>query len=147
MNGRLGANGALRNARDTAIDALGLRVRGLIDELDLLLTALDPRWYAFGLNPPGAPATPEIPDGLVITVGPNGSGTIYLDWDDAPRAERYRVWQKADNALNWESVATVDDSDATLSGLAVGFSGKLRVTALNDAGESAAGEAVAVLVG
>lgn len=142
VNGRLGTNGTLKGARDAAVEALITRVRGLIDELDVLLDDLDPRWYAFGLNPPGAPATPEVPDGLVVSAGPAGSGTLYLDWDDAPRAERYRVWRQAADATMWEAAASVDDSDATLGGLGIGVKFKLRVTALNDAGESAPGEVV-----
>ena len=147
VNNRLGANGALKAARDAAVETLRTRARGLVSELDTLLSEDDPRWYAFGLNPPAAPATPETPDGLVATAGPAGSGTLYLDWDDAPRAERYRVWTLPAGATEWTAAAAVDDSDATLAGLPPGGALKVRVTAVNEAGESPASAELAATVG
>jgi hypothetical protein len=62
------------------------RARGLIDELDQLIADDDPRWHAFGLNRPSDPETPEVPESLVLTAGPLGTGTVLADWADARRA-------------------------------------------------------------
>jgi len=148
VNQHLSATAEAKAARDTAEESLRTRMRGLIGELETLLDDTDPRWAAFGLNAPGASATPDVPDGLVVTVGPAGSGTLYLDWDDAPRADRYRVWKQVVGVdVAAVAIATVDDSDATIHGLPVGKTLKLHITAVNAAGESAAGAVVEAITG
>lgn len=129
--------GVQRAARDAAAELLRRRLRGLIDELGQLLEDDDPRWYAFGLNAPADPATPGIPDGLVLTAGPAGSGICYTDCADARRAERY-VWEiKPAGSTDWtQSGDSTTESDATLTGLPVGVV-KVRVKARNTAGDSA----------
>jgi hypothetical protein len=113
---------------------------GLIAELEQLLPDDDPRWYAFGLNPPAAPATPEVPDGLVLT--PGEPGILHADWADTPRAQRYRVWkQVVGTDEDFVAALTVNDSDATLTALPSGATVRVRVTAVNEAGESGSGEA------
>jgi hypothetical protein len=128
---------AKRDERDQNVRALRVQMRGLIDELSQLIGENDGRWATFGLSAPGAPNRPDIPDGLVLRAGPAGSGLLYLDWDDAPRAERYRVWQQI-GGPNAEFVVamTVTDSDATLSGLPLGQPIAVRVTAANETGET-----------
>jgi hypothetical protein len=130
------AAGAAKAARDTAVLALRTRMSGLIGELDQLLDEDDPRWYAFGLNRPADPDRPDIPDSLVLTAGP--AGTVLVDWADARRAERYRVFRQIVGAdADFVHAVTVTESDATLSGLPSGSTVKVRVTAANAAGESA----------
>ncbi len=46
--------GEFKQERDAAVKQLKSRMRGLIAELKQLLTPLDSRWAAFGLNAPGA---------------------------------------------------------------------------------------------
>ncbi len=121
------------NTRDDAEAALRTRMRGLIDELEQVLGDADPLWYAFGLNAPADPATPGIPDGLVLTPGP--AGTIYADWADARRAESYHVYGELPGG-HPNRLATVTDSDATLTGLPSGGIFKITITAVNAAGES-----------
>ena len=48
-----------KDERDAALAALTKRMRGLLDELAQLLSPTDERWYVFGFNAPGDPATPE----------------------------------------------------------------------------------------
>ncbi len=121
--------------RDAAVKALRKRMRGLIGELEGLLEDDDARWYAFGLNPPGAPETPEIPDGFVLAAG--GTGELEADWSDAPRADRYRVWKQVVGVdANPIAVGSPTDSDFTLTGLPSGATVKVQITAVNDAGES-----------
>ena len=132
----LTAIGQKKNLRDAAVELLRKRMRCLIAELALFLPDEDPRWDAFGLNRPGAPSTPDRPEALVLT--PGVAGTLLADWADAPRADRYRVWiQIMGVDTEFRPVATVTDSDATLTGLGSGKTVKVRVTAVNDAGESA----------
>jgi hypothetical protein len=126
-----------RAARDIAVEALRAQMRGLIAELTQLLSPDDGRWATFGLNPPAAPNRPDVPDGVVAHPGPAGSGSLYIDWDDAPRAERYRVYKQV-AGIDSEFVAavTVHDSAATLTDLPAGAEVKVRVTAANDTGET-----------
>jgi hypothetical protein len=124
-----------KTLRDAAVTALRKRMRGLIDELEQLLADEDARWYAFGLNPPGAPATPEVPDGLALAGG--GPGTVDADWSDAARAEHYRVWKQVVGVdADFVAVGSPTDSDFTLTGLPSGATVKVQITAVNDAGES-----------
>jgi hypothetical protein len=130
----LGQKKATRDAQETA---LRRRMRGLTEELNQLLDADDPRWYAFGLNPPAAPETPETPDGPVLT--PGEPGVIHADWADTPRAQRYHVYKQVVEAdAEFVLAATVTDSDATLTDLPSGATVRVRVTAVNEAGESQA---------
>jgi len=137
--------GNARKARETAVGKLRTRMTGLIGELGQLLEDDDPLWYAFGLSRPSDPETPGIPDGLVLTAGPAGS--VLVDWADARRAERYRVFkQVVGTDLDFIAAVTVTESDATLSGLPSGATVKVRVTAANDAGESAPSTEVQIVV-
>jgi hypothetical protein len=132
-------------ARDASEVALRKRMRGLIEELAQLLDELDPRWYAFGLVPPGADDTPDQPTGLVLTAGP--SGTVYADWADASRATGYRVETQivgVDPAFHL--FLSVSDSDATLTGLPSGATLKVRIIATNDQGDQSPPSDVAQIV-
>lgn len=139
---RAAVNTALRNlatarlARETAVDALRNRMRGLIAELNTLLPADDARWYAFGLSAPADPETPGIPAAATLTPGISGSGLLFLDWPDTRRTDRYRVWMKKPGEATFTPVATVTESDATLSALPLRAALEFQITALNDAGES-----------
>ncbi len=125
-----------RTARETAMENLRTRMRGLISELDTLLPDDDPRWYRFGLNAPGDPETPAIPAASTLTPGISGSGLLFLDWPDTRRTDRYRVWQKKPGESAFTPVATVTESDATLTALPAGILLEFQITAVNDAGES-----------
>lgn len=76
-----------------------------------------------------------------------GPGEVVADWSDAPRADRYRVWKQV-VGVDAEFVAfgTPTDSDFTLTGLPSGATVKVRVTAVNDAGESEASETKQIVV-
>jgi len=131
--------------RNTAEKGLRKRARGLIGELEQLLDENDPLWYAFGLNPPGAPSTPEIPEGLVVLAG--DPGELVGDWGDAPRAEHYRVWKQVVGVdADFVPVGSPTDSDFTITGLPSAATVKVRVTAVNDAGESLPSATVQMVV-
>ncbi|MGL4398505.1 MAG: hypothetical protein ACRCXD_01440, partial [Luteolibacter sp.] len=128
--------GTSRTSRETAMEALRTRMRGLINELDILLPDEDPRWYRFGLSAPADPETPAIPEAPTLTPGIAGSGLLFLDWPDTRRTDRYRVWQKKPGETTFTPAATVTESDATLTALPLGVLLEFQITALNDAGES-----------
>lgn len=139
-------SGQKRDLRDLAVEKLKNRLRGLIAELGQLMGDTDPRWEAFGLSAPGTVERPDAPEALVVTSG--GAGTLLADWAEARRATRYRVWlQIVGVDADFHTVATVTDSDATLTGLPTGKTVKIRVTALNDAGESIPSAEVEAVVG
>lgn len=139
---RAAVNTALQNlattrlARETAVDTLRTRMRGLISELAILLPDDDARWYTFGLSAPGDPETPGTPAAPTLTPGIAGSGLLFLDWPDSRRTERYRVWQKKPGEPAFTPVATITESDASLTNLPTGILLEYQITAVNTAGES-----------
>lgn len=133
-----------KEALDTALEAVRKRLRGLIDELHLLLSDSDPLWYAFGLNAPADPSTPSAPDGLHFQL--NGT-TAYMEWADSRRAERYRIWKQTDGVdEGFVSVGTVWESDYIYSDLPAGKVTRIQVTAINAAGESQGSAPVEIAV-
>ena len=130
--------GTAKAARDTAVANLRKRMNGLIEELVTLLADDDPRWHKFGLNRPIDPETPEAPS--FTTATPSLPGTGLVDWDDALRADHFRVWIFIVGVdTDWRAVVSPTDSDATITGLTTGQTVKVRVTSVNDAGESQPG--------
>jgi hypothetical protein len=125
-------------ARDATVEQLRVRLRGTIAELTQVFAEApsDAVWYAFGLTPPGALETPDVPDGLVVNNGPQGSGIVHVDWDDMPRADRYRVWRQLPTEPEPVVLTTVSESEAMLANQPIGQIIKMFITALNDAGES-----------
>ena len=137
--------GQARDTRDAAETNLRKRMTGMITELETLLSDEDPLWHAFGLSRPADEETPEAPS--FTTATPGGAGILHVDWDDALRAEHYRVWILiVGTDSDFHSVETVSDSDATLSGLTTGAMVKIRVTSVNGAGESLPGPVTEVAV-
>lgn len=128
------ARGQKKALRDLAEAQLRARLRGTIDELLLLLPPEDPRWFAFGLVPPGGIDLPERPDKLVLTAGV--PGTLLADWADAARAKSYRVYRQIVGVdADFVLAASVSDSDATLSGLPTGAIVQVYVIAVNGDGD------------
>ena len=121
------------------------RLSGLISELGQLLDDNDPLWLAFGLNEPGATNLPDSADGLVLTAGP--AGTVLAHWSNASRATRYRVFKQIDGVDAIPvNIATVTDSDATLTGQPSGKTLKIYIIAANDAGQAAPSDTVQIVV-
>ena len=124
------------------------RLSGLRDELDQLISDEDDRWYAFGFDKPSDPSTPEVPANLTVVAGASGSKTLIADWDDARRANSYRL--RAVTKTDGKEAANVIAQDSqfslTLDKVAAGTVVVLTVTARNAAGESPAGTAVEIAV-
>jgi hypothetical protein len=136
VNAQLTAVGVAKGTRESTRRALELRQRGLIDELSQLLDPLDPRWLAFGLNMPGADETPEPPDNVQLMPLP-APGDLFVDFDDVPNADHYRIFKQVVGVdADFIAAATVTDSDGTLSGLPPGSTVRVRVTAVRGSLES-----------
>jgi hypothetical protein len=118
------------------IDAARKRLSGLLAELSQLIGDGDDRWYAFGFDKPSDPSTPEVPENVVVTAGAAGTHSLFIDWDDARRAEGYRV--KVTNAAGGAQLASelTQDSEISIPGLPAGANVNITVTARNAAGES-----------
>jgi hypothetical protein len=124
-----------RTARDTAVEALRRKMRDLINELNQLLEENDGRWQAFGLNIPGGTQVAEVPQGLVVSGA--GTGHLLADWANAPRADRYRVYKQVVGVdSDFVLAATVTDSEANLNTFTPGARVRVKVTAINEGGES-----------
>lgn len=83
--------GNAKTALETAITDARARLTGLRDELTQLIDNDDELWYAFGFSKPSDPDTPEVPENVVVTPGAPSSHLLFINWDDAARAARYRV--------------------------------------------------------
>jgi hypothetical protein len=127
--------GAAKAALEAGILAGRTRLTGLRDELSQLLDDKDPRWLAFGFDLPGRASVPDVPQHLVATPGAAGSRSIFYDWDNARRADNYRiVLQNAagDEVLN----EIVGESEYMATNLPVGATLTASVTGHNAAGDS-----------
>ena len=136
--------GTAKQQFDLAVLHARAKLTGLRQELALLLGPDDARWYAFGFDRPNDTQIPAVPAHVTVTLGTAGSDSLYVEWDDARRAEGYRV--VLTDAANGSTLAEklVSDSEAVFTGLTAGSHVQIRVTARNDAGESLAAEAVGV---
>jgi hypothetical protein len=138
----LDAGAAQQNLQQSLQAARGC-LTGLRAELSQLLADDDPRWFLFGFDRPGHLAAPEIPANLVLTAGL--AGTLFADWDDAPRADTYRA-SVADAEGKTLAERVVAESEAMFTGLPSGAKVQVTVTARNAAGESRACAAVEAVV-
>lgn len=133
------------NTRADAVDALRKRVRGLIDELTILLPADDPRWEDFGLNIPANPTAPEpVP---AVTASALGNGRIEVQYEYATRATRYRVEAFITGVdTEWQTKATPRDLEVILKNFTAGQVVKIRVISFNDGGDAQPSPEVTVTV-
>lgn len=121
--------------RLAAADALRRRVRGLIGELETLISDDDARWEAFGLNIPGHPTAPE--PVASVTVTPTSNHRLEVAWPYATRATRYRVLDKVAGVdTEFKARATVKDLEVILKGYTAGQSVEVQVIAANEGGEA-----------
>lgn len=114
------------------------RLTNLRDELSQLMGADDERWYAFGFDKPSDGTGPEVPENLVVTVGAPGSRTLLADWDDARRADNYRLRAvvKATGVQVFNEIVSDSQGIITLPAQPAGTELDITVTARNATGES-----------
>ncbi|MDB6025775.1 MAG: hypothetical protein JWM68_1998 [Verrucomicrobiales bacterium] len=134
----------LRIVRDEKADRLYKRLRSCVDELNLLMGPLDPRWKSFGFNLPGAEETPDVPTNFAaVLIGPTTSA---MKWDAAARATYYRVWKRV-IGVDAEPVAvgSPGDIDFNLENLPAGSTIEIYVSAVNNGGESQLSEKITIV--
>jgi len=131
---------------EAGIATLRRRLTGLREELTQLLDDTDERWYAFGFDRPGDLSTPEVPANVTATPGAPASRMLFVHWDDARRADGYRVLVV--NVATKLEIANqlAQDAEATLSDLPAAATVSITVTARNAAGESQPSDAVQIVV-
>ncbi len=124
------------------------RLTGLRNELSQLIADDDDRWYAFGFDKPSDPDSPETPANLVATAGAAGSKTVIADWDDARRADSYRIRAvtKADGKEIANEIVSDSQTSLVLTKATVGASVQLTVTGRNASGESPASDPIEIVV-
>jgi hypothetical protein len=124
------------------------RLIGLRTELEQLLDDDDDRWYAFGFEKPSDPHTPEVPANLTVVAGAPGSHAVTADWDDARRADNYRLRAvlKSDGSEVANEITAESQLSLVLATLAAGTVVVLTVTARDAAGESQPSNAVEIAV-
>ena len=111
------------------------RIRGVINELSQLISPTDARWLAFGLNMPGAEATPDAPKDVTATI--INPTTAEVRWPKAPRAKYYRVRKKVVGVdTEMVPIDSPTDPNFMLEGLPPNSTIEVAVSAVNDGGES-----------
>lgn len=145
-NAKIQELGSAKAANDAAVKALYQRMTGLRSELAQLLSDDDPRWYAFGFDRPSDGWGPGPVEHLVLT--PAGPGMVFADWEDARRAERYRIFKQVAgvDAEPVELTSTAADSQFNLIGLPSGATVTVKVVAVNQAGDGAMHATATVVV-
>ncbi|MBA4147939.1 MAG: fibronectin type III domain-containing protein [Verrucomicrobia bacterium] len=139
-----GERKTLMNLRDQKVTALRDRLRLFILEAGEKIGPLDPRWVAFGLNMPGARATPDVPQNVrAILIGNNA---LSVKWDKAARAEYYRVWARVVGSQEELVImGSPGDIDFTIEGLPSNATVEIAISAINNGGESARSTVLVVL--
>ncbi|MDZ4405920.1 fibronectin type III domain-containing protein [Prosthecobacter sp.] len=131
-------------AKNKALKKLRHKMRGLIWELGILLTASDPRWLRFHLQMPARLSLP--PPVEQVTLEATGQGKVFVQWPPAPHATRYRVQMQRMGAAEFTAAATVHEPEAWLQDLPPGEFIEVRIIAANKAGEAAPSPASVVVV-
>ena len=133
-------------ARDDAATALQNRLRKLYRELQQFLDDNDPRWLEFGFNVPADSELPDVPEDLIVT--PAATGHLAARWSASARAVRYHIYKQVVGSDNdFVFALTANDTTADMNTFTPGMHVKVRVTAVNDAGESQFTDAVEQTVG
>jgi hypothetical protein len=134
-----------KDARDEAAVALQNRLRKLSRELQQFLGDNDPRWLEFGFNVPADSELPEAPEDLIVA--PSASGHLLARWSASPRALRYHVFKQVVGAdQGFVYAVTVNDPTADMNTFTPGAHVKVRVAAVNEAGESQPSDAAEAVV-
>jgi hypothetical protein len=120
-------------------------MRKLYRELQQFLDDNDPRWLEFGFNVPADDSIPGVPEDLAVT--PAATGHLLARWSAAPRAVRYHVFKQVQGVdQDFVFALTANDTTADMNTFTSGAHVKVRVTSVNDAGESAPTEAIEQVV-
>ncbi len=136
---------ARREARDAAEIFLTKLMRKVTSELDATIEPDDVRWLDFIDSMPADTQVPEAVSNLEVEAA--GPGRLDAEWSPSVRAERYHVEViEAGRDVEFRRVTTALVPNAELDSLTPGARVKLRVVAVNRAGDSAPSEVVDITV-
>lgn len=121
-----------KQERDKAQRALKKRLSRLRAELEQLLSPEDGAWKEFGFRRPADGRIPEPVEEVKVTAGV--PGTAVAEWEQASRAESYRVSWSLDGVET--EVGLFADRRILIAELPPGATVMVRVTARNAAGET-----------
>ena len=122
-------------ARKAALKTVTRAISNLVSELKGLVEPQDMVYLSFGLNRPGATATPDVPENVTAEVVLNDAAKV--KWPPAPRADHYRVWKRVkDVDQNWVPVGSSTDPNFMMEGLPANSAIEVAVSAVSDGGES-----------
>jgi len=131
--------------RNTAIEKLRTRLRGLIGELEQLLDPMSPHWLTFGLKRPGAPDSPDAVTGTQAI--PMGTAKLRVKCNPAARAEYYQIWiQIVGTDPELHLVESPTEPDKILENLPVGATVKAQMRAVNETGPGPFGAEVQAVI-
>ena len=131
------------DARTADAEALRTAMSGLIHLLGSLLGPNDPRWDLFGLNRPGATATPGQPQNLALAQA--GTGAVNATCDATPTATYYRWFAQllgVDGEFRF--LGRTGDPNITIAGQPAPGTLKVKVEAANEAGHGVASAVVSI---
>ena len=129
--------------RAAATRTLKAAIRGVINELSEEIDPLSEYWLRFGFNKPGAEERPEAPTNVVVVLTNDNAAAV--NWDDMPRAKRYRVRKKVNGAdSEMVVVGSPSDADFTIEGLPPNSTIEIAISAVNDGGESGLSQVVTI---
>jgi hypothetical protein len=130
-----------RDARDGAEAALEKKLRCLWTELESVLSPTDPRWLRFIDRIPGDLRVPEKVEN--VTASAQTGGIIVLDWPDAARAARYKIFKQV-LGVDAQPVlaATVEDSDGQINSVPEGVTVRLQIVPTNGVGDGPASDMI-----
>ena len=132
---------AKREARDAAEIFLQKLMRKVTSELDAVLEPDDVRWLDFIDTMPADTQVPEAVSDLEVESA--GPGRLDAEWSPSVRAERYQVEViETGRDEEFRRVTTTLVPNAELESLTPGVRVKVRVRAVNRAGDSAPSEVV-----
>jgi hypothetical protein len=134
-----------REERDTAEAALLKLMRKVHGEVGVVLEPDDVRWLDFEDSAPGDEHVPEAVSGLQAES--DTAGEADAEWLPSERAARYHVETlEVGRDTEFQRVQTVVEPGATLTGLTPGAQVRVRVVAVNGAGDSAPSDEVVLIV-
>jgi hypothetical protein len=123
-------------ARDEAVRTLRSRLTGLRTELDQLLDGDDARWIEFGFSRPIDSRIPDAVEELTLRAG-GAPGEIIAEWTPSVGAINYRVSRRITGVdTEFIEIGLVAEPLTIISGLPVGSTVTVNITARNDEGET-----------
>jgi hypothetical protein len=139
VNACRGDVGTKRATRDAKRKQFHKRARGLVTELKQLMPGDDARWRNFGLNPPDAVGLPDVPENVTVT--PGVPEHLFVNFEGV--GDRFRVYVKIMGVdSDYVLKKTITDKESDLNTFTTGQVVRVRVSAVNDAGESLLSEPV-----